>query len=109
MIPFISNLFGLPVTRKEVLERAKKFKSHGLCHSIRYTLDRYNMSHIYRVDEYFPKFVKENALQFGADKYSDWWWKNDVWDTGRMNFLDWLIEQYKDDKTNLRNYNYVSN
>ena len=51
---------------------------------------------------YFPKFRREVAFKFGANKSNDWWWEYDVWDTGRMDFLDWLIDQYKDDKTNLR-------
>jgi hypothetical protein len=103
MIPFISNLLERPVTRKEVLERVKKIKIRGLCHSISYVLNEYNiLNDLHFLYIWFPKFVKENALQFGADKYSDWWWKCDVWDTGRMDFLNWLIEQYKDDKTDLR-------
>jgi hypothetical protein len=101
MIPFISNLFNLPVTRKEVLKRAKKIKKSGLCYTIRDALHKYNI-YSRNPEIYFPKFERKNALQFGADKFYEWWWIPYVWDTGRMDFLDWLIEQYKDDKTNLR-------
>ena len=103
MIPFISNLLNLPVTRKEVLKRAKKIKHGGICFSVIDVLEDYGLLNNYHyLTEYFPKFTKENALQFGADKERNWWWKPDVWDTGRMDFLDWLIEEYKDDKTDLR-------
>ena len=104
MIPFISNLFNLPVTRKEVLKRAKKLKRVGLCSSIAEALRNYgvysNVPHLFT--EYFPKFREEEALNFGAEWKLGWWWEPDVWNTGRMDFLDWLIEEYKDDKTDLR-------
>jgi len=102
MIPFISNLFNLPVTRKEVLERAKKVQKTGICYSIIDAFEDYGIPKHYYLSVYFPKFVKRNALNFGADRLRIYWWKPDVWDTGRMDFLDWLIEEYKDDKTNLR-------
>ena len=102
MKPFISNLFQFPVTRKEVLLRAKKLKECGLCLSFCHVLNKYNISHNYQYTRYFPKFVRKNALPFGANKDVDYWWEPYIWNTGRMDFLDWLIDQYKDDKTNLR-------
>ena len=102
MIPFISNLFNLPVTRKEVLERAKKIRKSGICSSLIFALEDYCIPCSLQLKMYFPQFVRMNALQFGADTSYEWWWEPDVWDTGRMDFLDWLIEQYKDDKTDLR-------
>lgn len=102
MIPFISNLFNLPVTRKEVLKRAKKLKRPGLCFSIDEALRDYGINLDYPFMKLFPKFEREEALNFGAEKEDAWWWEHDVWDTGRMDFLNWLIEEYKDDKTNLR-------
>lgn len=104
MIPFISNLFNLPVTRKEVLKRAKKLKGDGLCFSIDEALRDYGiyLSNALLMTKCFPKFRREEALKFGANKSDGWWWEHDVWDTGRMDFLNWLIDQYKDDKTNIR-------
>ena len=103
MIPFISRLFHLPVTRKEVLKRAKKLKRAGLCFSIDEALRDYGIDLSYAfVVKYFPKFRREEALKFGAHELDSWWWEQNVWDTGRMDFLNWLIDQYKDDKTNLR-------
>lgn len=101
MIPLISNLLHLPVTRKEVLKRAKKIKKYGLCYSISHVLHAYNIPYG-DYHHYFPMFVRMCALRFGADGFYEWWWKPNVWDTGRMAFLDWLIEEYKDDKTDLR-------
>lgn len=102
MIPFISNLFKLPVTREEVLKRAKKIKISGICYSLITALKDYGIPYNRLLREYFPKFTRENALQFGADNENVWWWIPYVWSTGRMNFINWLIEEYKDDKTNLR-------
>jgi len=102
MIPFISNILNLPVTRKEVLKRAKKLKREGLCFSIDRVLIDYGIYINVDYHSLFPKFRREEALNFGAEKKGAWWWEQDVWDTGRMDFLNWLIEEYKDDKTNLR-------
>ena len=103
MIPFISRLLHLPVTRKEVLKRAKKLKRAGLCFSIEEALRDYGIRVPYQLlTVYFPQFRREVALNFGANKSDAWWWEYGVWNTGRMDFLNWLIDQYKDDKTNLR-------
>ena len=102
MIPFISGLLHLPVTRKEVLKRAKKLKMAGLCISIDRALIDYGIYLNVNYHSLFPKFRREEALNFGAEKEDAWWWEHDVWDTGRMDFLDWLIKEYEDDKTNLR-------
>ena len=64
MIPFISRLFHLPVTRKEVLKRAKKLKRAGLCFSIDEALRDYGIDLSYAfVVKYFPKFRREEALK----------------------------------------------
>jgi len=106
MILFISNLLRLPVTRKEVLQRAKKYQNQtfGLCMAIKYACFDYHLK--WDPDIIIPKFTNENALKFGASESNagrlEYWWKFGVWNTGRLDFLDWLIEEYKDDKTNLR-------
>lgn len=102
MIPFISNLFNLPVTRMEILKRAKKHRTFGLCHAIRESLCEYKLF-VLSPKEYIPEFNFKNALGFGADGTFDWyWWKTCDWAGGRMDFLNWLIAGYKNDKTNLR-------
>lgn len=103
MTPFISNLFNFPVTKKEVLKRAKNTDRCGLCFAIRDSLREYKLSHLcYRYESIFPLFRPHYALYFGASKTMGYWWSAGEWDSGRMDFLNWLIEQYKDDKTNLR-------
>lgn len=103
MIKFIRNLFYRPVTRKEVLKRAKNHKYNGLCTSINIALMHYGISvkseNMYRL---FPVFNRANASRFGANKDNGFWWPCNIWDTGREDFLDWLIDYYKDDKTDLR-------
>lgn len=39
---------------------------------------------------------------FGAERNGGYWWHPSDWQGGRMDFLNWLIEEYKDDKTDLR-------
>ena len=105
MIPFISNLFNLPVTRKEVLKRARKYKSKaGLCFAIDNALRDYNINATDYIDlfDVFPHFNNNNAILLFGAKDGGYWWDKHIWNTGRMAFLNWLIKQYKDDKTNLR-------
>ena len=90
-----------------MLKRVKKLKLAGLCYSINRALIDYGiyscvLYNTLLITKCFPKFRREEALKFGANKEDDWWWESDVWNTGRMDFLNWLIDQYKDDKTNLR-------
>ena len=92
------------ITRKEVLEYAKKHnRCGGLCAAIHVALLHYGIAiSTSAIDLLFPLFDVENAIQFGADKYSAYWWKMGIWNTGREDFLNWLIERYKDDTTDLK-------
>ena len=51
----------------------------------------------------FSKFSRSNAHDFHLDGDDAYWWRPGDWKGGRMQFLDWLIEEYKDNKENLRN------
>ena len=99
--PFISDLLKLQVTRADLLRRAKKkVKTRfGLYTIIQDTINEYGL-HV-SAKKCFPKFTVENAEKFGAEKTFSWW-DEEYWNTGRKEFLDWLIEQYKNDKENLR-------
>lgn len=105
----LSNIFNLPVTRKQVLERAKSHEDKaGLCRAISESLLDYNI-YSPRLREMFPKFRYEEAITFGTEgkEYVSrlgYWWPPHEWNGGRMMFLNWLITEYKDDKTNLRKY-----
>ena len=102
MLKFIKKFFSKPtVTRVDVLKKAKEHQEFGLCYAIQEALDDYDI--IIRPEYIFSLFTRENALKFGADKDCPYWWDPGVWNTGRMDFLNWLIEQYKNNKTDLKN------
>jgi hypothetical protein len=105
-----------PITRLDVLQKAKKNKHlfSGLCSAIMETAGSFIKGCDYEEEGHpydgfvicnspdiipnklIPKFTHENAKQFNAVDMP-FWWKYGDWDTGRMDFLNWLIEQYKDD------------
>ena len=105
-----------PITRLDVLQKVKRNKHlfNGLCSAIMETAGSYIQGFNYveedRICDGFvicnspdiiankliPKFTHENANQFNAVDMA-YWWESGNWHTGRMDFLNWLIEQYKDD------------
>lgn len=95
-----------PICRVNTLEMAKHYLLNsdalGLCIAISMALQNYG---IYPVDWddlsiYFPKFKRIYALRFGGFGWYYWW--RPGWRRGRILFLNWLIRQYSDDDTNLR-------
>ena len=97
------------ITRLDILQNAKKYHSNyrGLCQAIAssaYVLlyDEENKGEAYYYypnegpQKIIPLLTKNNAKPFGAVGLA-YWWREYVWDTGRLDFLNWLIEQYKDD------------
>lgn len=101
-----------PITRVEVLRRVKSLKtSKGLCEGLLYVMGQEFDLDI-SISTAFPLFTNENARKFGAKPIEEfisrieYWWEMGNWNTGREDFLDWLIEQYKDDTTNLRKLKY---
>lgn len=104
---FFIRLFELPVRRKSVLTLAKKIRTKhsnvGLCAAISSALTEYGIWKDRTLKEFFPEFTFENAKEkFKADGTKEFFWWIDYNDPNRIEFLDWLIEQYKNDKTNLR-------
>ena len=105
---FIKNLFKLPVTRADVLKRARDYEyTGGLCIAIKCALWDFKIPTEPRPRNiisklYFPEFNRKSALVFGADPYSIFWWEVHNWSTGREEYLNYLINCYSDDKTNLR-------
>ena len=102
---WLSRIFRLPVSRKTVLNRAVRLykgKTDGLCEALEWSLIDYGI-YLQAKDAFSEFLTQENAKGFGG-VYPGFWWPRKDWTSGRSKFLDWLIEQYKDDKTNLRNY-----
>lgn len=114
-----------PVRRIDVLERVKSEAMAfddltcfgGLCSLLAYALRSYGLiedcisfqAGMDALKKFFPLYTHDNAVEFGARSYDNmsehtFWWPSFVWDeaSGRMRFLNWLIVQYKDDKTDLR-------
>lgn len=109
-----------PVCRINVLEGVKSrvlacgvepFYA-GLCSLLCSELHSYGLfdsngyaAMMYSLKKFFPLYTFYNAIAFGAqlDEYL-YWWTPFKWDEegGRMRFLNWLIEQYRDDETDLR-------
>lgn len=100
----VKNLLHLPVTRGEVLMYARQLQKEkpylGLCELLDYALLNYEIW--LGPSIIFPKFSPMRARHFGAYTDYGYWWEKGRWDTGRLDFLNWLIEQYKDDKINIR-------
>lgn len=98
-----------PVHRVDVLKRVRTHHDLGLCYSINdallhFKVPSYNGNGVCdNAKHYFPLFTRENATAFNVTGEL-YWWPCGEWipGTGRMAFLDWLIEQYKDDKTDLK-------
>lgn len=107
---FIKNFFRLPVTRVDILKRARDYKwTGGLCIAIKCALWDFNIptkSKDIISKLYFPEFNRKSALVFGADPYQIFWWEMHNWSTGREEYLNYLIKCYNDDKTNLRKLAY---
>jgi len=100
-------LFRLPVRRESVLTLTKKIRTEqsniGLCSAISSALASYGIWRDRTLEEYFPEFTFENAREkFKADGTKEFFWWINYDDPNRMEFLDWLIKQYKNDNTNLR-------
>ena len=107
VILFFIKLFELPVRRKSVLTLTKKIRTEqsniGLCSAISSALAEHGIWRDRALIEYFPEFTFENAKEkFKADGTKEFFWWIDYDDPNRVEFLDWLIKQYENDKTNLR-------
>ncbi len=90
------------VYRKDILEYALKHNhNQGICIALWGSLYHYGL-HISR-NRYLPLANFSNAKRFNARSRNDgYWWPRGKWDTGRLDFLKWLLEQYKYDETNLK-------
>ena len=98
--------FGHPIYRVDVLEYARIVyanKVGGLCTAIA-TSARILCGIIVHPNIVAPKFDRHYAEKYGFTedyrKLYAYWWPIRVWAKhGRLGFLNWLIEEYKNDKT----------
>lgn len=98
------------VYRKDILEYALKHHNYpscendsGLCISIHKALRYYGIDiSPMAIEIIIPLFTVNNAISLFNAKPNYYWWPRGKWDTGRLDFLKWLLEQYKNDKTNLK-------
>ena len=103
-------LFHLPIYRVDILKYALKHKEYhkfGICNAIQRTLCDVGIFPEFFYCEktkFFPELVYDKAVRFGASGIMYWWPEGD-WDSGRADFLKWLIEYYKYDKKDLRTIN----
>lgn len=98
--------FGHPIYRIDILEYARiKYanKVGGLCIAIE-TAARILCGITVNPTIVAPQFNRHYAEKYGfKEEYRKcyaYWWPRNVWaENGRLGFLKWLIEQYRDDKT----------
>lgn len=105
---FIKKKLKLPIYKVDVLFDVKyntRFSNNGLCPAIRHSLDRClnrDEFELYQIEDIFNKLDRNIAIdRFNGIHYHYWWSIND-WKGGRMDFLNWLIDQYGFDTTDLR-------
>lgn len=111
------SIVHLPIYRKDLLIWAKHYYASkdcaGLCYAIENSIS--DLMHVYNAPPHLipllnPEVVRIYHKIHGVDtsttRYNSgcFWWQQCVWELngGRLGFLNWMIEQYKDDKTNLR-------
>ena len=89
------------VYRKDILKYALKHNHKlGVCLALWRGLLHYGLD--ISISKYVPLANLDNAKNFEAKIRLDrYWWPLGDW-TNRIKYLKWLLEQYKDDKTNLK-------
>lgn len=101
----LKKTFNRPIYRVDVLRYAKhKSESFtGLCTCLNFSVRKLlDFDRFFKVSDVFPLFDRSFVILFNANVDGMFWWKPGKWDTGRMDFLDYLIKQYEDDKEDLR-------
>lgn len=101
----LKKTFNRPIYRVDVLRYAKhnSVNFSGLCACLHFSVRKLlDFDGFFKVSDVFPRFARPFAIFFNANVDGPFWWKPGKWDTGRMDFLDYLIKLYKDDKEDLR-------
>lgn len=96
----------LPVYPIDLLIKAKRsyLRARGLCPAIKLSADFFNLHSAKSCAQYIEKLDIDIAIQkFGAKNEPSWyWWEPEIWNTGRLDFLNFLIEENKNNKIDLR-------
>lgn len=100
-------LYLNPIYRIDILEYVKNHHEeyYGICEGIEDACCKFQLGSPYSSRLIIPKLSLRYAKNFSIrEKATEdgFWWKPNNWDTGRLDFLNWLINEYKDDKTDLR-------
>lgn len=101
-----------PVYRIDILNAVKEGTQDytGLCAAIMgETHNKIPYIKLYNVRYLFPAFKDDYHIKAcNGNPDSLYWWRSNVWNTGRLDYLNWLIDKYKYDKTNLLNPFYLT-
>lgn len=101
----IKRIFHRPIYRIDILNWSLSHATlySGVCCAIRNGLKMAGLDDTLSWCA-FPKHTIRNALDFRIETDEDgYWWPRNVWkDSGRMDYMKWLHDQYMDDRTDLR-------
>lgn len=91
----------LPVYPIDILMEIKNnpLKDSGLCYSIASTSRQFKVCNAIL---YTKKFDKDIAIDNFGGRDKLYWWEIGIWNTGRLDFLNFLIEENKNNKIDLR-------
>lgn len=106
LIRFLKTIHLLPVYPIDLLIEVKRsfLWTTGLCSAIELSAAFFNLHGAESYTHYIKKYDRNIAIQnFGARKES-YWWPSCVWNTGRLDFLNFLIKENKTNKIDLRNF-----
>lgn len=97
----------LPVYPIDILIEAKQNFAYvsGICSALKYAAQYFKFYDVAEYAPYIEKLDRNIAIQnFNGDDRKDtlYWWKPGIWRTGRLDFLNFLIEENKNNKIDLR-------
>lgn len=105
LIRFLKTLHLLPVYPIDLLIEAKRsfLWTSGLCSAIDLSAAFFNLHGAETYTHYIEKYDRNIAIQNFNGEYHPYWWEVGIWNTGRLDFLNFLIKENKTNKIDLRN------
>lgn len=94
----------LPIYPIDILMEIKNNLSDtsGLCHGIILAEKKFNLHEDIYTQQYIKNFDIDIAIHNFGGRDKLYWWEPDIWYTGRLDFLNFLIEENKNNKIDLR-------